>query len=61
MTDPCCSHSINLRAYAVSRYSSMGEREQEDQLNDRSRIAIGTNAAERVGVRIQLCQTLRSI
>ena len=40
---------INLRAYAISRYSGMEERAHEDQLNDRSRPIIGSNAAEKVG------------
>lgn len=39
---------INLRAFAVSRYSTMEERAEEDQRNDRSRQPIGTNAGEKV-------------
>ncbi|GAA98908.1 uncharacterized protein L969DRAFT_51170 [Mixia osmundae IAM 14324] len=38
---------INLRAYAASRYATMNERQQEDQLNDRNRPAIGVNETER--------------
>ena len=45
---------INLRAFAVSRYSTMEERAEEDQRNDRSRQPIGTNASEKV--RAILCE-----
>lgn len=41
--------SINLRAFAASRYAHAHERAVEDKLNDRSRAPIGTNATEKVG------------
>ena len=39
---------INLRAYAMARYSTIDERVDEERRNDRSRPAIGTNVAENV-------------